>query len=97
MYHVSAIWLFFVLLDCFEDDRDVVNVRVVRGGKLAVGVQTHRCINVIPDGGVPDFAALDGFASSEGNSEAGDKVVPCLQTVVGQAWVLVQLHSLGPS
>ena len=97
MYHISAIRLFFVLLDCFEDDRDVVNVRVVWGGKLTVSVQTHRRVNIILDGGVPDLAALGGFALNEGNGEAGDKVVPCLQTVVRQAWVLAQFNSLGPS
>ena len=78
MYHVTAIWLFFVLLDCFEDDRDVVNVRVFWGGKLAVSVQTHCCVNVILDCCMPDFAALDGFTPNEGNGETSDKVVPRL-------------------
>ena len=78
MNHVSTVRLLFILLDCIEDNRYVVNVRVVRGGKLAVSVQTHRRINIIPDRGVPDLAALDGFASNEATGKAGDKVVPCL-------------------
>ena len=93
MCHVSWIWLFLKLLDCFEHNCDVIDSRLMWGWKAMICVQANSCTNIVPNGSVPDFMALDCFVSYERDGEAGGNIIPCLKCMTGHARVLVEFYA----
>ena len=55
------------------------------------------CSNVVTDGGVSDAVTLDGLTSDEGDSIAGEEIIPCLYILLCDAGVLAETDLLGPA
>ena len=95
MDHLTPVLDGLILLDGLEYDGDVIVWSPIRRREPPISVQLASCINIVANSGVSDVLPFDGLTTDQGNPKAGNQIIPGLDVMVGQDWILVQLDGFG--